>query len=151
MCSINDKKEMKNRFLLIFLVLFLCYSCEKKQEYQAPNEDLTTLVELALNLCDGNKERGFLKDKKSFYIQFYNFKNPLKREISFRKRIVDFGVEKYKGKNYECLITLIKYKKISPTKFYVCYKFEGSHIDRESFIEYKNNKWVSEKCISIMY
>mgnify|MGYP003602701341 FL=1 len=72
MCSINDKKEMKNRFLLIFLVLFLCYSCEKKQEYQAPNEDLTTLIELALNLCNGNKERGFLKDKKSFYIQFYN-------------------------------------------------------------------------------
>ncbi|WP_379967636.1 hypothetical protein [Epilithonimonas sp. UC225_85] len=143
---------MKIRFLLIFLGIIICFGCEKKLTYQPPKENLTDLIELALKLCDdGNKEQGFLKDKKVFYLQSYHFKNPLQRKIRFRKRLVNLDIINYKNREYECLITLIKYKKISKTKFYLSYFFDGSDVDHESFIEYKNNQWVIEKCVSTIY
>lgn len=134
---------MKHYLLVIFIII----GCKKSEIiYDAPKEDISTLIELSLNSCADLRSGHHLKFGKhnKYFISFYKLENPLKRRINFFGILLNDKINDIRNKDN--LIEIYFYKKISPTKFQIRYMISNKNIDVITFIEYINGKWIVTNC-----
>lgn len=131
------------KILLIIFGLLICLGCKKKLTYQPPKQDISTLIELALNSCNIYKGHHdyLLKNKMKVFIEFQNMKNPLSRKILYYGITAESNMKNFTNKDNDFLITIYYLKRTSEKEFCLKYHIESDNKDVEIKLEYKENLW----------